>query len=162
MAVDLATKSIDALKTILRNHESAGKTKVDTYRAALKELGGRATSGLTLDGTLAIIAEAAREKKFISYKAVALASGLKSSNLNITMPKHLLAVSEHGHRKGLPMLSAIVVSKDHVEDGGMDAKTLEGFCKTAVALKYEVDDPAAFLKAQQAAVFRAAEEGRLA
>ena len=161
MAVDLAAKSVDALKTILKNHEVSGKTGAASFKAALAELGKRTTSGLSLDRTVEIIAEAARNRQFITYKTVALQSGVKWNSANVTMPKHLLAVSEYGHRKGLPMLSAIVVSQSHVADGGMDGATLEGFCKAASALKYEIADPAAFLKEQQAAVFSAAEEGRI-
>ena len=162
MAVDLAGKSIDALKTILHNHEVAKKTNTESYRAALAELGSRTTSGLTLDGTLAIIVAAARSGQFISYKDVAVQSGVKAGNVRITMPKHLAAVCEHGHRKGMPLLSAIVVSQDHVKDGRMDKPTLDGFCKCAAALNYQVGDPAEFLQQQQAAVFAAAKDGRLA
>ena len=161
MAVDLATKTVDALKTILKNHETAGKTAAASFKAALAELGKRTTSGLSLDRTVEIIAEAARNKQFISYKTVAVESGVKWNSANVAMPKHLLAVSEHGHRKGLPMLSAIVVSQNHIADGGMDAPTLEGFIKAATALNYEVKDPEAFLKEQQAAVFAAAEAGKI-
>ncbi len=161
MAVDLAAKSVDALKTILKNHETAGKTNAASFKAALAELGKRTTSGLSLDRTVEIIAEAARNRQFITYKTVAVQSGVKWNSANVAMPKHLLAVCEHGRRKGLPMLSAIVVSQTHAEDGGMDEATLEGFCKAAIALNYEVGDPAAFLKEQQAAVFTAAEEGKI-
>jgi hypothetical protein len=161
MAVDLAGKSIDALKTILRNHEVAGKTGAPSFKAALAELGKRTTAGLTLDGTLGMIVAAAREGVFISYKTIALQSGVKPSNLNVSMPKHLLAVCEYGHRKGLPMISSIVVSQSHVADGGMDPATLEGFCKCAATLNYVVEDPEAFLKEQQAAVFKAAQDGRM-
>ena len=161
MAVDLSAKSVDALKTILTNHEIAGKTTAASFKAALAELGKRTTAGLSLDRTLEIIAEAARNRQFVTYKTVAVESGVKFNTASMAMSKHLLAVCEYGHRKGLPMLSAIVVSQNHASDGGMDAATLEGFCKAAAALNYQVADPAAFLKEQQAAVFAAAEEGRI-
>ena len=161
MPVDLAAKSVDALKTILKNHEVAGKTGAASFKAALAELGKRTTSGLSLDRTVEIIAEAARNRQFVTYKTVAVQSGVKWNSANVAMPKHLMAVCEHGRRKGLPMLSAIVVSQTHAEDGGMDEATLEGFCKAAAALNYDVTDPAAFLKEQQAAVFKAAEEGKI-
>ena len=161
MAVDLAAKSVDALKTILKNHETAGKTAAASFKAALAELGKRTTAGLSLDRTVGIIAEAARNRQFISYKTVAAENGVKFSTANVAMAKHLLAVCEYGHRKGLPMLSAIVVSQSHVADGGMDPPTLEGFAKAAAALKYDVADPEAFLREQQQAVFAAAEAGRI-
>ena len=160
MAVDLASKTVAELETILRNHEAAGKTHAASFKAALAELGGRKTASLSLDRTVEIISEAARRRQFIAYKDVAEQSGAEWNKANVAMRKHLLAVSEYGHRKGLPMLSAIVVSQNHVVDGGMDEPMLDGFCKAARALKLDVEDPAAFLKAQQAEVFTAAAEGR--
>ena len=88
-----------------------------------------------------IIAEAARNRQFISYKTVAVQSGVKWNSANVAMPKHLLAVSEYGHRKGLPMLSAIVVSQSHVADGGMDAPTLEGFVQGRHSARPRGDGP---------------------
>ncbi len=161
MPVDLTAKTIDELKTILNNHEVAGKTAAPSFKAALAELGKRTTAGLSLERTVSIIAQAARNRQFITYKAVAEQSGVKWNSANVTMPKHLLAVCQHGHRQGLPMLSAIVVSQTRVKDGGMDEATLAGFCKAAAALSYTVGEPEAFLKEQQAAVFTAAEQGRL-
>ena len=161
MSVDLSTKTLDALKTILTNHETKGKTTVPSYKAALAELGKRVTSGLSLDRTVAIIAEAAARREFLTYKMVAAQSGVKFTSARVAMSKHLLAVCQHAHRKGLPMLSAIVVSQEHAVDGGMDEATLAGFCKAASALKIEVSDPAAFLKEQQEAVFAAGEAGKI-
>ena len=160
MAVDLPSKTVAELETILRNHETAGKTNAPSFKAALAELGARKTASLSLDRTVEIIGEAARRRQFIPYRQVAEQNGVEWSKANVAMRKHLLAVCEYGHRKGLPMLSAIVVSQNHVADGGMDEPTLTGFCKAARALKLEVADPAAFLKQQQAEVFTAAAEGR--
>lgn len=161
MAVDLTAKSVDALTTILKNHESAGKTDAPSFKAALAELGKRTKAGLSLDRTVEIIIAAAKAGHFITYKTVATESGVKWNSANVTMPKHLLAVSEHGHRKGWPMLSAIVMTQSHQADGLMDPSTLEGFTKAAITLGHEVIDPVQFLKDQQAAVFAAAKAGKL-
>ena len=161
MPVDYSAKSVADLQTMLRNHEAKGKTDSDSYRAALAQLAARVTKGLSFDRTVAVIAEAAQKGEFVSYKALAEASGVKWNTANVGMSKHLLEVCEYSHRKGWPLLSAIVVSKDHVADGGMDRSTLAGFCKCARALDYVVDDEGAFLRHQQRDVFQAAGEGRL-
>ena len=160
MAVDLPAKTVAELEMILRNHETAGKTGAASFKAAMAELGRRKTASLSLDRTVEIIGEAARRRQFIAYKDIAEQSGVVWNKANVAMRKHLLAVCTYGHRKGLPMLSAIVVSQNHVADGGMDPPTLDGFCKAARTLKLDVADPVAFLKQQQAEVFTAAAEGR--
>jgi 5-methylcytosine-specific restriction protein B len=73
----------------------------------------------------------------------------------------LLDVSRHAHRLGWPMLSAIVVDKKNVATGALDPDAVTAFCNCARALGIEVEDELEFYKAQQAAVFEAAKEGRL-
>ena len=143
-----------------RPHSPPGKPGAASFKAAMAELGRRKTASLSLDRTVEIIGEAARRRQFIAYKDIAEQSGITWNKANVAMRKHLLAVCEYGHRKGLPMLSAIVVGQNHVTDGGMDQPALDGFCKAARTLKLDVTDPAAFLKQQQSEVFTAAAEGR--
>ena len=52
------------------------------------------------------------------------------------------------------MLSAMIVNKNHRETGEMVSETLAGLTAAAEALRYEVSDPAAFLKSQQELCFR--------
>lgn len=161
MAIDLTAKTVDELKTILANHERLGKVKAERYIAAGAELAGRSAGNLSLDKTVGIIAAAAKEGVFLGYKDIADKSGAVWSRVHYAMTKHLLDVSRHAHRHGWPMLSAIVVNKQRVADGAMDPEALTVFCNCARALGLEVTDEAAFLKAQQEAVFAAAREGRL-
>jgi hypothetical protein len=161
MAIDLASKTTDAIKTILQNHERIGKTDVPSYRAARDELARRASATLTVDSTVKIISSAAKKGAFISYRHIADKSGVPWNRVHFAMTKHLLEVSRHAHSMGWPMISAIVVNAQHVRDGIMEPKTLAGFCDCARGLGLEVETEAAFLKAQQAAVFLAAKEDRL-
>ena len=163
VAINMASKSPDELKTLIANHERIGKTDTERYHQAVAELATRNSGELTLEKTVAAITAAAKRGVFISYKDVADASGAAANRVQFRMAKHLLEVSRHAHRLGLPMISAIVVNKPHVVDGKMDPKALAAFCACARGLDIEVgDDEAAFLQAQQRAVFLAAKEGRLA
>ncbi len=161
MAVDLASKSMAELKTILQNHERAGKTGAPSYGAATAEMGRRNTGGLSLDRTIEIIREAAQAGHYLSYQQVAEGNGAVFVKVRTAMTKHLLDVSTQAHRHGWPMLSAIVVNKPNVATGAMEATTLKGFCACAAGLGLDVSDPPAFLQSQQAAVFKAAMEDRL-
>ena len=162
MATDLRTKSVKDLKTIVLNHERSGKTAIASYLAATAELTRRETGTLDVDTTIRIIAGFAKRRAFLSYKDIADASGAIWNKVTHAMPKHLLVVSQHAHSLGWPMLSAIVVNKQHMADGLMEPAPLKGFCECARSLGLEVGDEAAFLKGQQKAVFDAAREGRLA
>ena len=161
MAINMASKSPDELKTLIANHERIGKTDTERYHQAVAELATRNSGELSLEKTLAVIKAAAKRGSFISYKDVADGNGAAANRVQFRIAKHLLEVSKHAHGMGLPMVSAIVVNKLHVIDGKMEPKTLAGFCACARALDIEVGDEAAFLQTQQRAVFQAAKEGRL-
>ena len=162
VAINMASKSPDELKTLIANHERIGKTDTERYHQAVAELATRNSGELTLEKTVAAITVAAKRGIYISYKDVADANGAAANRVQFRIAKHLLEVSRHAHRMGLPMISAIVVNKLHVTDGKMEPKTLAGFCACARGLDIEVGDEAAFLQTQQRAVFLAAKEGRLA
>ena len=161
VAINMASKKPDELKTLIANHERIGKTDSERYRAAVAELATRNSGDLSLEKTVAVITAAAKRGNFITYKDVADGNGAAANRVQFRIAKHLLDVSRHAHRQGWPMLSAIVVNKLHVVDGKMEPKTLAGFCDCARKLDIEVGDEAAFLQTQQRAVFLAAKEGRL-
>ena len=161
VAINMASKKPDELKTLIANHERVGKTDSDRYRAAVAELATRNSGELSLEKTIAIITAAAKRGNFISYKDVADGNGAAANRVQFRIAKHLLEVSRHAHKLGWPLISAIVVNKQHITDGKMEPKTLTGFCECARSLDLEVGDEAAFLQTQQRAVFLAAKEGRL-
>lgn len=119
------------------------------YRSALAEMARRRAPDLDLKKTIDCIMEAARQRRFISYKDLSDASGAKWDRVRYKMNKMLWDVVRWGHDHDWPMLSAIVVNKKHVETGMMEAETLAGFCTAAEKLGLEVGDREAFLRAQQ-------------
>ncbi len=161
VAINMASKKPDELKTLIANHERVGKTDTDRYRAAVAELASRNSGDLNVGKTIKVIADAAKRGIFISYKDVADGNGAAANRVQFRIAKHLLEVSRHAHTQGWPMISAIVVNKLHIADGKMEPKTLAGFCACARAMDIEVGDEAEFLQTQQRAVFQAAKEGRL-
>ncbi len=83
----------------------------------------------------------------------------KWTKVRYVMPKHLWGLVEYAHRKGWPMLSAIVVNKSNTMTGKMKPNTLKGFIRAAQTLGLSVLDEEAFLKEQQQKVFAWAWEG---
>ena len=55
MAINMASKKPDELKTLIANHERAGKTDSDRYRAAVAELATRNSGDLSLEKTVKVI-----------------------------------------------------------------------------------------------------------
>ncbi len=163
MPIDLTAKTVDELKTIIQNHEKLGRIKAERYLAASVELAGRSSGNLSLDKSVGIIAAAAKDGVFLGYKDIADRSDATWSKVHYAMSKHLLDVSRHAHRKGWPMISAIVVNKQHVGNGTMEPENVAAFCRCARDLGIEVgiesEDEVAFIKQQQDAVFAGAREG---
>lgn len=55
----------------------------------------------------------------------------------------LWALVEHANHRRWPMLSAMIVNKNHRATGEMEPETLAGFTAAAETLRYEVSDPVA-------------------
>jgi hypothetical protein len=75
------------------------------------------------------------------------------------MNAHLGDLIEYAHRRGWPLLSAIVVNQKNVETGDMEPRTLKGFVTAAKELGYVFTDGETFLREQQEAVFQWARRG---
>jgi hypothetical protein len=148
-----AELTIQQLKNVIENHRKKGATTAPTYLEALRELEIRTGGGLDFDKSFAIIREAARAGRCISYKDLADASGASWSKVHYEVGGHLWRLVEYAHRMGWPMLSAIVVNKPNIATGKMDPATLKGFVTAARALGHAVTDEEGFLRKQQAAVF---------
>ncbi len=138
---DLGKLSAQEVATLLENYRKAGKTDHPRYTEVLAENAKRQGKGLSFDKSLAAIRDAARRREFLSYKRLAEASGLEwSYALHHTMPNHLWDLVEYAHRKGLPLLSAIVVNANNIETGKMEPETLKGFIAAARQLGISVTD----------------------
>ena len=93
--------------------------------------------------------QAAKEKRFLSYKELADASGAEWNQVHYAIGEHLWKLVQYAHWKRWPLLSAIVVNKPNVATGKMEPETLKGFIAAARELDYPILDEEAFLREQQ-------------
>lgn len=141
------------LANLVANYQRQEKVGDPYYLELLAELAHRKGAGLNFDKTFQAVLKAAKEPRFLSYKQLADESGLEWSKVRYAMNKHLDDLLEYAHRKGWPLISAIVVNQQHLADGSLEASSLKGFCDAARRLGYPVTDEVAFLREQQERVF---------
>jgi hypothetical protein len=153
MPIDIVRLSDDQLKNLIENHRRQKAIAAPAYVDALREWQVRKGKGLDFDKSFRIIKAAGREHRYLSYKELADASGADWGQVHYSIGNHLWALVEFAHRKGWPMLSAIVVNKLNVSSGKLDPETLKGFIGAARLLGYVVTDEEAFLRKQQDEVF---------
>jgi 5-methylcytosine-specific restriction enzyme B len=108
---------------------------------------------LDINKTYGAILAAAREGRFVTYGELAAASGVEWNKARRPLPQQLGKLVEIAHGRGWPLLSAIVVNRDQVETGALEGDALHGFLAAASQVGLQVDDPRAFLRAQQKATF---------
>lgn len=113
-----------------------------------------AEAALSLSATFTAIRAAAGARCFLSYGAIAAASGLPWSVARRRMDPHLFDLCRRATALGWPLLSAIVVDQRSVADGAMRGRPLIGFARCAERCGRIVGaDAAAFLAEEQARVF---------
>lgn len=160
--IDVTKLDDRGLKNLIDNHRRLRRTNEPVYDAAAREWNARHGGGLDLEASIAYLRQAARDRRFVSYGELAQANGASWDKVRYPMNDHLWALVEHANHHGWPMLSAMIVNKNHRERGEMEPETLAGFVAAAKALGHPVIEPLAFLKAQQELCFawgRAASEG---
>ncbi|HKM99862.1 MAG TPA: hypothetical protein VKG22_00735 [Stellaceae bacterium] len=157
MPIDVETLTIGQLENVIENHRRQRATTAPLYADALRELEKRKGKGLDFDKSLSIILEAAKERRFLSYKELADASGADWVQVHYAIGEHLWKLVEYADRKGWPLLSSIVVNKPNVTTGKMEAETLKGFIAAARLLEKPITDEEGFLKEEQERVFAWAE-----
>lgn len=113
-----------------------------------------AEAGLSLAASFSAIRAAAEARRFLSYGAVAAASGQPWSAARRRMDPHLFALCRRATDRGWPLLSALVVDQRSLAHGGMLGRPLIGFARCAERCGRIVGpDAAAFLAEEQARVF---------
>ena len=152
-AIEITKLSDEQLKNLIDNHRRKLATDSLTYLDALAEQARRNGQGLDFNKSFSIIRRAAAERRFVSYKELADASGADWNRVHYSIGGHLWSLVEYAHRRGWPMLSAIVVNKQNVATGNMEPETLKGFLAAASDLGYLITDEEAFLREQQGRVF---------
>ena len=110
---------------------------------------------LDVDNSIEAIRSAAAQRGFISYGAIAKASGIAwSAKVRSQMRPHLEGVCEKMLRDANAMVSAIVVNQDNLGSGELDPQSLTGFIDCARRLGFGiVEDRQSFLREQQQRTF---------
>ncbi len=157
MPIAVTPLPTDKIENLVANHRAKGATAAPLYIEALAELERRKGKGLNFEKSLAIILQAAKDRRFLSYKELADASGVDWGQAHYAIGGHLWNLVEYAHRKGWPLLSAIVVNKPNVRSGKMEPEALKGFITAAHDLNIAVTDEDSFLLEQQIKVFNWAE-----
>ena len=148
-----ADMSISSLDREIANYDRLNMTAAPRYSDLLRERGER--GGLKFNITLELIQKAARERRFLSYGEVALANGVEWQTAYRQIARHLGDLVSWSHKRGLPMISAIIVDKPNISSGAMEDSALRGFINAAKRLgAFEGGDERAFLKDEQKEVFR--------
>ncbi len=151
--IDLHALSDKQLGNLVANYRKHALTDHPVFLEALAQIEKRMGHGLNFDTSFALIMTAARERQFLSYKALADGSGGSWSKVHYAIGGHLWRLVEYGHKRGWPMVSAIVVNAKNVASGEMAPDTLKGFIAAARALGHPVTDEMKFLREQQDEVF---------
>jgi hypothetical protein len=141
------------LDSLIKNHRTKGATNSQLYIDALEEQSYRKHKGLNFATTIRIITDAAKKNEFVGYKELADAVGLKWSVVHWSVGPHLDSLIEYCHRRGLPILSAIVVKQPNLKDGRLDATSLKGFIEGVREVGIKVTDAEHFYKEEQRRVF---------
>lgn len=89
MSIGVETLSIVQLENLVENHRRKQVTNSPLYVDAIQELEKRKGKGLDFDKSLSIILNAAKERRFLSYKELADASGADWSQVHYAIGEHL-------------------------------------------------------------------------
>ena len=151
---DLTKLTNRELQNLIDNHRRKNATDKPLYADAMTEYHRRHGGELSLECTIAYIRKAASEMRFVSYGELAEANGATWDKVRYPMNDHLWVLVDYARRRGWPMLSAMIVNKQHVQTGQMEDATLTGFVEAARALGYVITDQKAFLREQQSLCFQ--------
>jgi hypothetical protein len=152
--LDLQAKTTKELEIIVANCVRLSKTGDARCVAASKVLDERKNGDYDVEKTIAAICDYGRRSEFLSYKAVADASGLEWSNVFRQINLHLDAVCAYSEGKGWPLLSALVVTQRNLASGEMTAASRKGFLDAAKSAGRQIDiEEIAFVKREQQRVF---------
>ncbi|TPN53892.1 hypothetical protein [Mesorhizobium sp. B1-1-7] len=153
-AQKLASYSLDQLENLVANYRRGGRESDPIFPAILAARERLKSPALDFQTTLAVIRQAAVAGHFLSYKQIADESGADWSRVHWQMGDHLTRLCEYAHRRGWPLISAIVVNGDHVGSGDLKPDSLAGFISVARELGLSVTEPDEFLREEQQRVFQ--------
>jgi hypothetical protein len=144
--VDKTDKEIDQW---IKNYEAQKQTDNPFYHELLEERARRtqAKHVLNMERSLTRLEEAAADGVCVSYGDLAKASGVEWSRARHQMngPQgHLDRLLELCHARKIPLLTAICVNQDRLEEGELGEEALAGFVAAARRLGYAVTDEREF------------------
>ena len=158
MSLDYSNKTIGELENFVKNYREKGKTDSEAFIVMLRELELRRGKGLDLQKTLDHVIKAAQSHRYVAYKEIAEINGLPWTEIHWEIGDHLGKLCEYAHRKGMPLLSSIVVNQDGLANGQMKADSRKGFIDAAINLGFSIRDDEAFVMSEQEKVFAWAEK----
>jgi hypothetical protein len=156
MTHNLSEKSDSEIRSWIQNHEQRGATGTELYRELVEEEGRRRGKGLKPDLSINALIGSARARRFISYGALADASGVTWNQARHRMNGaggHLDQLLSICHARKLPLLPALCVNQEGLRTGTLSEVALAGFAKGAERLGYAVTDREAFLRKCQQECF---------
>jgi hypothetical protein len=153
MPIDFSSKTTGEIENIVENYRDHGKTDTDAYIDALRELELRRGKGLDLQKTFDFVVAAAKAQRFVAYKDIADVNGFEWTKIHYQIGRHLYSLCEYAHRKGLPLLSAIVVNAEFIDTGEMKPESRSGLIESARMLGLLVGDEEDFVRSEQRRVF---------
>jgi len=152
----LENKSDADIDQWITNHERAGKTRAPLFQELIVERNRRHGKGLDISTSIAAMTKSARESRYISYGDLAASNGMTWSKARPLMSgkhSHMDDLLAYCHSHEMPLLTSIVVGRDHIDSGEMDEETIDGFVAGIRRLGVSVAEPVEFLKQCQSECF---------
>ena len=100
MPIKVSELSDREIENLIANHRRLNATDRPLYLEALEERATRKGLGLRFKTSFEIIRKAAAQRRFLSYKDLADASGAQWTRVHYAIGKHLWELVEFSHRKG--------------------------------------------------------------
>jgi hypothetical protein len=155
---DLSRFDNDGIEGAIRRHQEQGATDRPLYHALLAERSRRNSKYLSVEKTLDLLIQTARQKSYTTYKRVAEANGIDFSKVRYQVGKHLDEIIDVCHSRGWPLLSSLCVKQNEVDSGNLSGDSLKGFIAGVRRHSIPVTDAYEFLRSAQAACFEWAEK----
>lgn len=157
--MDLSKKTDQEINNLIDNHIKHDKTEVPLFKKLLEERvrRGQEKQLLSFQKSMGTLIQAAIDQSCVSYGQLAQASGvewIKARHQMNGAHGHLDKLLELCHARGYPLLTALVVNQQGLENGELEQTALKGFCEAATRLKIPVANELEFHHQQRDASWR--------
>ncbi len=147
--MDLSKQTDQQIDNLIENHIRYDKTAAPLFSQLLEERvrRGQEKQLLNFQTSMQLLIQTAIDQTCVSYGQLAKASGVEWIKARYQMNGahgHLDKLLELCHARGYPLLTALVVNQQGLEDGELEHTALKGFCEAAHRLNIPVDDELAF------------------